>query len=325
MNRWLQAIALILGFGLEGAALAGSATNEARMDVLIVAGAAGEKEFQDAFSEIIEDWRAACQAGGKAVRILEASTNSAPALERIKAVLSAQSQGDEDLWIILVGHGTFDGKEAKFNLPGPDLSAREMKEMLGAVRRPVILVNASSSSAPFINELSSAGRIVVSATKSGWEENYSRFGIFFAKAVADLVADLDKDGQVSVLEAFLMASRQTEDFYKNEKRLATEHALLDDNGDSKGTPASFFRGVRPDKKPEEAANVDGFRAHQVHFIPSEAEAKLPPSVRKRRNELELELERLRGRKPQLGVEDYLKAVEPVLLELARLYRDAEKP
>ena len=80
--------------------------------------------------------------------------------------------------------------------------------------------------------------------------------------------------------------------------------------------------MRPAKKPDEAANVDGFRAHQIHFIYSEEEAKLPPEVRKRRNELELKLEQARARKQQLKEEEYLKEIEPILLELSRLYRDA---
>ena len=105
-------------------------------------------------------------------------------------------------------------------------------------------------------------------------------------------------------------------------RVATEHALIDDNGDGKGTPANFFSGVRPAKKPDEAANVDGFRAHQIHFIYSEEEAKLPPEIRQRRNELELKLEQARARKQQLKEDEYLAEIEPIILELSRLYRDA---
>ena len=224
--------------------------------------------------------------------------------------------------MIFIGHGTFDGKEAKFNLAGPDLSAKELSRQLGSVKRPVILVNSTSSSAPFMNELANSNRIVVTATKSGYEENYARFGKFFARSVADLEADLDHDGQVSLLEAFLMASRQVDDFYKNEKRLATEHALLDDNGDGKGTPASFFRGVRPAKEAEDAAKVDGFRAHQIHFLPNAAEAKLSPETRRRRNDLETELEHLRARKIKMPETDYLPQLEKIALELSRLYRAA---
>src|SRR6185295_20405739 len=111
---------------------------------------------------------------------------------------------------------------------------------------------------------------------------------------------------------FLGASRQVEEFYKSERRLSTEHALLDDNGDGKGTPATFYRGVRPAKKPDEAANVDGFRAHQIHFIPNEAEARLTPALRKKRNDIELQLEQLRSQKAQLSEDAYLEKIEPLL-------------
>jgi hypothetical protein len=112
------------------------------------------------------------------------------------------------------------------------------------------------------------------------------------------------------------------EFYKSERRLATEHALLDDNGDGKGTPATFFSGIRPAKKPDEAAVVDGFRAHQIQFIPNEAEAKLSPEIRKRRNELELALEQARASKATMSEEKYLKEIEPLLLDLSRLYKEA---
>jgi hypothetical protein len=197
-----------------------------------------------------------------------------------------------------------------------------MAQLLQPIQRLVILVDTSSASAPFINEVSATNRIVITATKSGWEENYTRFGTFFAKALGDLEADIDKDGQVSALEAFLTAARRVEEFYKSERRLATEHALIDDNGDGKGTPASFYRGVRPARKPEEAASVDGFRAHQIQFIPNELEARLPPAVRKRRNDLELELEKRRARKAEMKEDEYLREIEPILLELSRLYHRA---
>jgi hypothetical protein len=228
------------------------------------------------------------------------------------------------LWLILIGHGTFDGREAKFNLAGPDISAKELSARLQAIKRETIVINTSSSSAPFMNELASPSRIVVTATKSGYEENYTRFGKFFAKTIVDREADLDQDGQVSLLEAFLMASRQVEDFYKSEKRLATERALLDDNGDGKGTPFTFYRGVRPAKQPEENAKVDGLRAHQLHFLPSEEEARLSPELRRRRNELEDQLEQLRARKEKLPEVVYLSELEAIILQLSRLYHNAAK-
>lgn len=295
------------------------------VDVLIVVGAPGEPAYREIFDQSKEDWINNCRSAKKTFRLIEADKGETNQIERVKEAILAQvaaNKTEQDLWIILIGHGTFDGKEAKFNLQGPDVSAKEIAEFLAPVQRPTILINSASASAPFINALSNPNRIVVTATKSGYEENFARFGIYIAKAITDLTSDLDKDGQVSVLEAFLMATRRVEEFYGSEKRLATEHALLDDNGDGKGTPATFYNGVRPAKKPDEAVNLDGFRAHQIHFQPNAEEANLSPAIRKRRNDLELQLERARLRKQQLKEDEYLKEIEPIILELSRLYRDA---
>lgn len=318
----MLALWLVLSVTLIRSFASGSGTNT--LNLLLVVGAPGEKEFADVFSEEVQDWENACRAGKKSFQLIEPTEGVTNQLEQFRAVLTNQPAGDEELWIVLIGHGTFDGKEAKFNLVGPDLSSTECAAILQTVPRPIVFIDTSSSSAPFINQLSGPNRVIITATKSGFEENYARFGKFFAKSFSDLEADLDKDGQVSLLEAFLMTSRKVEDFYKSERRLATEHALLDDNGDGKGTPASFYRGVRPAKQPEETANVDGFRAHQIHFVPNEAEARLSPALRKKRNDLELALERLRAHKADEPEEAYLKEIEPILLDLARLYRDAEK-
>src|SRR4029077_6004302 len=111
-------------------------------------------------------------------------------------------------------------------------------------KRPLAVIDCASASGPFINALSAPGRVIVTATRSGNEVNVTQFGGYFARAIANPAADLDKDGQTSLLEAFLFASRQVEQFYQEAGRLATEHALLDDNGDGLGTPADWFRGVR---------------------------------------------------------------------------------
>lgn len=301
------------------------ASTPTNIDVLVVVGAPGEDSFRETFSEAAQDWATAAEKAKRNARVLVSSANDTNQIGALRELLAAQNVGEQELWIVLIGHGTFDGKEAKFNLAGPDITAQEMVDLLKPIQRPLVFINTASASAPFINALSGPNRVIITATRSGYEENLTRFGSYIGRAIADLSCDLDKDGQVSALEAFLMASRRVEEFYTSEKRLATEHALLDDNGDGKGTPATFYSGVRPAKKPDEAANVDGFRAHQIHFIYSEEESKLSPEVRKRRNELELALEKVRGRKQELKEEEYLKEIEPILLELSRLYRDAAQP
>jgi hypothetical protein len=187
-------------------------------------------------------------------------------------------------------------------------------------KRPLAVIDCSSASGPFINALSGPDRVIVTATRSGDEVNATRFGGYLAKAIADPAADLDKDGQTSLLEAFLLASRQTQQFYKEAGRLATEHALLDDNGDGLGTPADWFHGVRAFKTAADGKSADGVAAQQLMLVRSQVEQELSPEVRARRDELEKQLSELRARKTDMNEDTYYRQLERILVEIARLYQ-----
>jgi hypothetical protein len=289
--------------------------------VLVVVGAPGEDEYAKNFSSWAGLWeKAALQAAAKLLTVgLQTNELSTDRALLQNALDKEPKEGTAELWLVLIGHGTFDGKEAKFNLRGPDFSATDLRQWLQPFRRPLAVIDTSSASGPFVNKLSAAGRVVITATKSGQEQNYARFGGYLAEAMADPKADLDKDGQTSLLEAFLIAARRTSEFYQLEGRLATEHALLDDNGDGLGTPADWFRGIRAVKKAQDGAALDGLRAHQFHLIHSEAEQKMPSPLRARRDELELAIAKLREVKSNLDEEEYYRRLENLLLEMARLY------
>src|SRR6266850_3657622 len=289
--------------------------------VLIVVGAPGEVEFGTNFTRQATLWQKACQQAQCSATTI-GLTDSAPTndYELLKQTLDAESkEGVAALWLVLIGHGTFDGKEARFNLRGPDVSATELAIWLQPFRRPLALIDTSSSSAPFLNKLSATNRVIITATRSGNEQNVTRFGQYFAEAITNPDADLDKDGQVSLLEAFLIASRRTAEFYKVEGRIATEHALIDDNGDGLGTQADWFRGLRAVKAPKEKAAVDGALAQQFHLLRSEAENRLTEEQRKKRDELEHEVFRHREKKGKVPEDQYYRDLEKMLLELARLY------
>jgi hypothetical protein len=165
----------------------------------------------------------------------------------------------------------------------------------------------------------------VTATRSGSEQSYAYFGDHFSRAVGDATADLDKDDQVSLLEAYLAASKQVEEFYKQEGRLATEHALLDDTADGLGTPAAWFRGVRATKAAKDGAEIDGLRASQIHLVSSASESSLTPEQRARRDELEAAVEDLRHKKRGIDEAAYFAEMEKLLVELARIYAEEEPP
>ena len=293
--------------------------------VIVLTGAPGKAEYGRLFAKWAGQWNQAA-AKGEAKFHHIGKTPEGTAKDAFRKLIATQSaEAKSPLWLVLIGHGTFDGKKAKFNLRGPDLEAAELAEWLKKFERPLAIINCSSSSAPFLAVLSGEGRVVLSATRSGFEQNFSRLGGYLASAIGSAEADFDKDGQTSLLEAWLAAARHTATFYKNENRLATEHTILDDNGDGKGTPADFYRGLRVTKKSDDAMLLpDGLRAHQLHLIPSAEERKLTPAQRAERNRLELEYAQLRAAKDGMEKEEFYQRLEKILRDLGRIYFPAGK-
>lgn len=309
----------------EGAAIG------ARADLLVVVGAEGTPEYGAQFAEWVARWEAAAARGNACCTVIGRDVVSADPgaaqptdRERLRAALVSLASGrDAPLWIVFIGHGTADRRAAKFNLRGPDLSAAELAEWLEPIERPLAVVNCASASGPFLDALARPERVIVTATKSGSETDFARFGDFLSRALEAPEADIDRDGQTSLLEAFLFASRRTAEFYARENRLAMEHALLDDNGDGRGVRAEDFRGVRSvGQAGGDGSLPDGLVAHQWHLVPSEAEARLSERARQRRDELERALFRLRERKGEIEEGEYLRQLEALALDLARLYAES---
>lgn len=317
---WMFSLPLI--FLLFLAPMPAHAQTNVERTLVLVVGAAGEPEYGEQFSAWAQLWKQAAAKGGLQTITIGEDTNN-PQNDRtqlLNALTNEVAKPAGELWLVFIGHGTFDGRTANFNLRGPDISARDLAAVVKPCKRPLAVINCASSSGPFINALSAPGRVIITATRSGNEVNATRFGGYFAKAIANPAADLDKDGQTSLLEAFLFASRQVAQFYKEAGRLATEHALLDDNGDGLGTPADWFRGVRAVKIAANGKSVDGVRANQLHLVRSDAERKLSPAARARRNELEKQLSDLRSRKGAMKENEYYRQAEKILLEIAKIYQ-----
>jgi hypothetical protein len=309
----------------------------------VVIGAPGTPEYAREFAAWADRWKdAAHKASANAVVIgrdeippTTAATTSAattrgaatlPAGDKqlLQATLSSQTfETVQPLWLVLMGHGTSDARDTKFNLRGLDMSNQELADWLRPMKRPVAVIDCSAASAPFLNRLSAPSRVVITATRSGTEIQYSRFGEYLSSAIADPAADLDKDGQTSLLEAFLAASHRTQEFYKQAGRLATEHALLDDNGDGLGTGADFFQGLRATKSARDGAPLDGPRARQWHLLLSPAEQAIPPELRAQRDQIELQIESLRQKKSSMAEGAYYSQLEESMLKLAKLYRQIE--
>lgn len=292
--------------------------------VVVVVGAAGEEHYGEVFRENAKRWREACERGAADFTLIgEGAGDEDPNdRNRLRDLLSAADE--RELWLVLIGHGSYDGRTAKFNLRGPDFSDADLAEWTRDFSGELVVVNTSAASGSFLPALSGPDRVVITATKSASELDYARFGTWFAEAVGGLPeADLDNDDQVSLLECFLHAAGKVRTFYEEEGRIATEHPLLDDNGDGLGTRPEWFEGATVVKTPADGAEPDGDRARQKVLVRNESERNLTGAQRQRRDELEREVRALRRKKGELDEEEYYRELEKCLLEIARIYRAAE--
>jgi len=299
--------------------------------VCLVVGAAGESEYGEAFQKWSSRIRNGVPKGSWLVldgvddSHTVASTSAVSPddsggkshRERILHWIRETPEQTGENWLIFLGHGTHEGKVTQLNLLGPDLSAAELGEaMRGKLGRWVVVL-CCSSSAPFITAISGPDRVIITATKSGAEQNLSRFGDYFSQGFSDPAVDLDHDHEVSVLELFLAASNKVLQHYEDRGLLATEQALLDDNGDGKGTPAVFYRGLRAVKGPAEAVRLDGSLARVVIVSANAPEGALPAYLVER-DRIEREIEVLRARKGEMEEGPYYEALEKLFLQLAKL-------
>lgn len=327
----------LLGAVAIGPVAARAADSAPRDRMILVVGAPGAPEFESQFAEWAGRWSAAARTSGLTLVTVGLSDTNGPEVldgrdvtggrddastrtdrDRFKEALDeAAREGQSRLWLVLIGHGTFDRRDARFNLRGPDMTAAELAEWLKPVDRPMAIINSAAASAPFLTALSRDRRVVIVATKSGSEQNFARFGDFLSQSILDPAADLDKDGQTSLWEAYLKASRRTAEFYSTDGRLQTEHSLLDDNGDGQGVRADDYRGLVPIVPKSETAR-EGLFAHQWHLVQNPADRDLPPETLQRRATLEFSVLQLRERKASLEPDDYYQQLERLLIEIAEL-------
>ncbi|MGB7347567.1 MAG: hypothetical protein WBD20_25315 [Pirellulaceae bacterium] len=294
--------------------------------IIVVLGAEGQPEFGEQFGQWAKSWETiAKRAGAKFSPIGREAIGDKTDREQLQVLLSEVPQDRTSAtWLVLIGHGTYARETAKFNLRGPDVAAKELATWLAPIKSPLVIVNCASSSGPFINRLSANNRVVVTATKSGTEYNYARFGKYFVDAVGSAASDLDHDDEISVQEAFLQASYLVQQFYDSETRIASEHALIDDNGDSRGTPSKMFRGVRAIATAKDGKQVDGRLASKISLAVNGNALALTPAEQKLRGELENQLDQLRDRKADLEFAEHQRELELVMIQLAKVYQAAEK-
>ncbi len=302
----------------------------AETHLVIVTGLGGESSYQERFHEWAMAMReAAIESYGlspdrvsylsEKPEVAPDVTHSKSTKENIEALFrelqSTLGEGDQ-LYVLLIGHGSFDSDNSRFNLPGPDITDSDFVALLEPFeQQQIVFVNTSSASGGFVPSLSGRNRIVVTATKTGFERNEAQFGKYFVEAYAGEEADTDKNERVSVLEAFTHARLRVDGYYEEENILKTEHAILDDNGDGEGSiepgesegnfaGASYLLGA--------SVTAAGPGATKIGSDPELA--RLVESQR----ELESRVEALRLQKGSMPEELYLQELEALLLELAKV-------
>ena len=299
------------------------AAAETRWAVVISGASGGEK-----YAEQMRGWREGLRSamvdryGFKAehVRLLvdeSASTGEKGSADNVRKVFTEIKKAgtkDDFVLVILLGHGTYDGDVAKFNLVGPDLTAKDWTDMLAGMPGRLALVNTTEASFPFLESLTAKGRVVITATDSAAQKYATVFPEYFVKAIREASTDLDKNGRTSLFEVFAAASAAVKQHYEQNGQLATERAVLDDNGDGKGREAT-------------AEGPDGGVARMSYLDAESAAESANPEIAalaKRRRTLEMQAEEHKQLKGVMPDGEWNATFEKLMLELAQVSAEIRK-
>src|SRR5262245_16362010 len=294
---------------------------------ILISGVSGDPELQEHFLKLTREFRASLEGSLQFPRdqviVLFDDPSKDPALiqyqssrenlEKVCRDLAGRVGKDDLVFVFIMGHGNFDSKGYKLNLPGPDPTAEELALMLYSIpAQRFVVVNTTTCSGASIPALAKKGKIVVTATKSGQEKNQTHMAQFFVEAFKEGNADTDKNGRVSVLEAFTYAARKVEEYYSKEGNLQTEHPVLEDSGDGK-----------PNAKPG-PENGEGLLARTTYLdsrLPTVAKGKTSSEeggLALEAQNLEKQIEALKYAKGEMPEAEYEKKLEALLLRLAQI-------
>ena len=236
LKRWKCALAVLLGVAAAHPVFASTY-------ILTVAGLGGEPDYEQRFNGLATDVDKLLRTGAsdRIVQTLKGPDATRAKMEAALNQIAGQAKAQDAFILMMIGHGTFDGAEYKFNLQGPDISAPELATLLNRIPATrQLVVDMTSASGGATATLKKDNRIVVTATKSGTEKNATVFARYWVDALRDPAADVDKNETISALEAFNYAQKKTADFYTDQKRLATEHPQVDDQQRASSFPLFRF-------------------------------------------------------------------------------------
>jgi hypothetical protein len=285
-----------------------------------VAGLGGEQDYEQRFASQAQeiDKLLHASSGDAKVTTLYGPQATKANVQNALAQVARDAKPNDAFVLMLIGHGSFDGYDYKINLPGPDLSGVELDALLDRIAcTRQLVVNMTSASGGSRASLEKANRVVITATKSGNEKNATVFARFWVEALRDPAADTDKNETVSALEAFIYAETKTAQFYETQKRLATEHPILEDTGQGDG-----------ERKPS-PENGEGLKAAQFALLrigASQVAANTPEkkALLEKRDSLEEQIDKLKYEKAAMPADDYKKQLQDLLIQLAKTQAELDK-
>lgn len=325
-RKWLGTLVCAIVASTAGGGPAAAQSNP-RTHVLIISGVGGDSARSDRFMRLALDASAALRTRfgipDEHITLLAEYPAREPRIVRDRATrdavrtaltrIAGQADATDRVLILFIGHGSSQSGRSQLALVGPDLSAQDFAALLAPIRaNPVAVVLAASASGDFVRALSAPGRVIISATKSGAEQNESLFGDHFVTALGSDAADANKDSRVSLLELFTYARREVAREYENSNRMLTEHAILDDDGDGtgRGDPA--------------ASGSDGALAAKTTMaragtVVASDDPRAAPFLR-RREAVERQIDSLRAQRERLSAAEYDRRLEDLVVQLAQINR-----
>ncbi|MGH9716446.1 MAG: hypothetical protein ACRD4R_06940 [Candidatus Acidiferrales bacterium] len=283
-----------------------------------VAGLGGEPDYEQEFTELATNLDKLFKSSSPDAHVFTLTDATRARLTQVLAQVASNAKPDDDFVLILIGHGTFDGFQYKFNLVGPDITAGELAKLCDQIQsKRQLIVNATESSGGSVAVLQRRGRAVIAATKDGNEKNATVFARYFVQALHDPQADLDKNNAISAMEAFEYAQRHTADFYTSQKRLATEHAVFEDTGEHEPVrSASTDTG--------EGLFLSNFTLIRLGSLQEAYNNPAKRALLAQKEDLERQIDTLKYRKAAMSQDEYKQQLTQALLALAKVQEQLDK-
>ena len=287
---------------------------------ITIAGLGGEPDYEQRFQGLANDLDKLLKDSGGDLRVYTLSGKDATRVRvnETFGTVGREAKAEDDLVVILIGHGSFDGADYKFNLPGPDISGSELASLCDKIAaKRQLIVDTTSASGGAVAALKKPGRAIITATKSGTEKNATVFARYWIEALRDPAADVDKNESITALEAFQYAERKTAEFYESQKRLATEHPQFEDTGKSDPVRA-------PAGESNEGLLLSTFTLLRIGQAQRAAADPAKRDLLAKKEALEQKIDKLKYEKAAMPEDEYKSQLTAALVELARVQQELEK-